>query len=385
MFLNQSRLPHVLRPALYSCPQQYQLEVEHLFQPVWHVVGSLKDLEHDGDFLTLELLGQPILVRNFAGEIHTFLNVCTHRHCLLTHEKHGSSPTLACQYHGWEYTQDGRTAYIPEAQCFKPLPGGPECLRKFRTETRGALVFVSLDDNGPSLEEYLGPLTEVCDEFPATRWRQADNWQYEFPANWKIPVENTIESYHVPLVHSKTLVQFGTEEEMTHEIHDQSTVMKSPIRAPAIYHRISSWILPWLDPGYSHQYRLYHGFPHLFLIRIDAMLQVMTVFPTSSETCRMTVYVFTLRGKCENLWTRWLTYCWGKFKVWIIRKVLAEDAPLYPALHQGMKASPFRGTISTREELIFAFQDYVRRGCGLSLVEDGETEAVAAKTANNSQ
>lgn len=384
MFVNQSSLPHVLRPELYACPQQYQLEIEHLFQPAWHVVGSLKDLAHDGDFLTLDLLGQPILVRNFAGEIHTFLNVCTHRHCLLTNDKRGSSSTLACQYHGWEYGKDGRTGYIPDAKSFKPLPGGPECLRKFRTETRGPLIFVSLDDDSPSLAEFLGPLTAVCDEFPATRWRQADRWEYDFQANWKIPVENTIESYHVPLIHPKTLVKFGTEEEITHEIHDHSTVMKSPISAPAIYYRIANWLLPWLQPGCSFQYRLHHGFPHLFLIRIDAMMQVMTVFPTSPETCRMTVHVFTLRGARETLWSRWLTYWWGRFKVWIIRKVLAEDAPLYPALHQGMKASPFRGTISTREELIFAFQEYVCRGCGIS-IEEGESQTVAGKTANNAQ
>ena len=363
MFVNKTRLPHVLSPGLYSCPQQYQCELSRLFEPAWHAVGSVNDLAHDGDFLTLELLGRPLLVRNFGGEICAFLNACTHRHCLLTHETRGTSPTLVCQYHGWEYLKDGRTGHIPDAQSFKPLPGGPECLRKFRTETRGPLVFVSLNDDAPNLTDHLGRLLNVCDEFPAARWRQSDHWQYDFAANWKIPVENTIESYHVPTVHPKTLVQFGTEEEITHEIYDRATVMKSPIAAPEAYHRLANWLLPLLEPGCSHQYRLYHGFPHLFLIRIDALLQVMTVFPTSPETCRMTVHVFILRAAQENSRSRLMTWGWGRFKTWIIRKVLSEDAPLYPDLHQGMKASPFRGTISTREELVFAFQDYVRKGC----------------------
>jgi choline monooxygenase len=52
----------------------------------------------------------------------------------------------------------------------------------------------------------------------------------------------------------------------------------------------------------------------------------------------------------------------------VIRTVLAEDARLYPDMHEGMKHSPFHGTISTREELVHAFQDYVRRKCRLSHV-----------------
>ena len=366
MFVNKTRLPHLLSPGLYSSPEQYEREISCLFEPTWHAVASVQDVANDGDFLTIDLLGRPLIVRNFGGEICAFLNVCTHRHCLLTHELRGTSPNLVCQYHGWVYTKDGRTSHIPDAQSFKPLPGGPERLRKFRAETRGPLVFVSLADNGPSLDDYLGPLRSACDEFPATRWQQSDSWDYEFKANWKIPVENTIESYHVPIIHPKTLVRFGTEEQMTHEIYDRGTVMKSPIAAPAFYHRLSNWLLPLLEPGCSHLYRLHHVFPNLFLIRIDAMLQVMSVIPTSAETCRLTVHVFTLRAAREGWRSKLMTSGWGRFKTWIIKKVLNEDAPLYPDLHAGMKSSPFQGTISTREELVFAFQDYVQKNCEMS-------------------
>lgn len=363
MFVNKTRLPHVLSPGLYSSPEQYQREFASLFAPSWHAVASVYDLASDGDFLTLDLLGQPLLLRNFGGEICAFLNVCTHRHCMLTHERRGTSRNFECQYHGWVYQKDGRTSHIPDAQSFKPIPGGPERLQKFRTETRGPLVFVTLDDNAPPLDDFLGPLRGPCDEFPAARWRQSDAWEYEFSANWKIPVENTVESYHVSKIHPKTLVSFGTEEEITHEIYDRGTVMKSPIAAPAFYHRLCDWLLPLLEPNCSNLYRLHHIFPNLFLIRIDAMLQVMSVFPTSAETCRMTVHVFILRSVREGLQSKLMTFGWGRFKTWIIRKVLSEDAPLYPDLHAGMKASRFQGTISTREELVFAFQDYVRKHC----------------------
>ncbi len=79
MFVNSERLPHVLPPKLYSCPEQHELELTRLFAPGWHLVGSLSDAAQDGDFFTREVLGTPLIVRNFHGQMLTFLNVCPHR------------------------------------------------------------------------------------------------------------------------------------------------------------------------------------------------------------------------------------------------------------------------------------------------------------------
>ena len=64
MFIHRVRLPHVLRPRLYSCPQHYALEQSRLFAPIWHLVGSLADVAKNGDFITRDLLGTPIIVRS---------------------------------------------------------------------------------------------------------------------------------------------------------------------------------------------------------------------------------------------------------------------------------------------------------------------------------
>lgn len=365
MYIHQSRLPHVLKPNLYVCPDHYQKELDLIFRSSWQVVASLSDLPRNGDFVTRELLGTPIIIRNFGGTIRTFLNVCPHRHCLLSHEKSGHSKELTCQYHGWEFNADGRTGKIPFAHIFRPMPGGPECLRTFRTEVRGPMIFVTLSDDAPALSDVPGPLIPVCDEFPAERWHQASTWSYDFNANWKVVVENTVEAYHVPTIHPKTLIRFGAEAEVEHVITPHGTIMRSPIVQPAIYQRVADRLLALLEPGCTHQYRLHHTFPNIFLMRIDAMLQVMTVFPTSPETCHMAVHVFTLKAVKESLRSRLMTKLWGKAKVAVIKQVLAEDARLYPDLQRGMKHSPFHGTISTLEELVWAFQDYVHRQCEL--------------------
>ena len=57
----------------------------------WHPLAVKSDLAKPGDFLTLDLLETPILIRNFDGELRAFLNVCPHRHSRLTNKSKGNT------------------------------------------------------------------------------------------------------------------------------------------------------------------------------------------------------------------------------------------------------------------------------------------------------
>ncbi len=75
MFVHQSQLAYQLVPADYSAPAQHRRELERLMLPAWHLVGSRSDLPGDGQFISRELLGQPVVVHNFQGQLKAFLNV----------------------------------------------------------------------------------------------------------------------------------------------------------------------------------------------------------------------------------------------------------------------------------------------------------------------
>tara|TARA_A100000171_G_C2075138_1_gene116743 strand:- start:387 stop:788 length:402 start_codon:yes stop_codon:yes gene_type:complete len=121
---------------------------------------------------------------------------------------------------------------------------------------------------------------------------------------------------------------------------------------------------------------MYHLFPHLFLMRADAMLQAMVLMPTSPITCRATVSVFVLRREQETAWSKWLTRFWGRIKTSAVKKILAEDASLYPGIQMGMEHSPFKGCVSAREELVHALQNHVAEKCGLQLESSYEAVTV---------
>ncbi len=171
---------------------------------MWWV--SLRDVARSGDFLTLDLFGTPVTKCAISmGNYEPCRTCATHRHCLLTHEACGHSPRMVCQYHGWEYDYDGRTGKIPSPKNFTPFDRERDRLPIYRVDTCGQLVFVSLAPQGPSLREHLGDMYETS--------RRA-LWQClagklalapQYAAIWKIPVEITLEAYHVPFGPSANL------------------------------------------------------------------------------------------------------------------------------------------------------------------------------------
>ena len=102
MFVHKEQLEYVLRPEDYTSPDVLRAEVERLFLPAWHPVALVTDLAGEGDFLTLDVVGRPLLIRRNEGRLRAYLNVCSHRHCRLTDATRGTASRIVCQYHGWE-------------------------------------------------------------------------------------------------------------------------------------------------------------------------------------------------------------------------------------------------------------------------------------------
>jgi len=375
MFTNQTHLQHLLRPDQYTSEEQYRAELRHLFQPAWHPLATVSELARPGDFLTFDLLETPILLRNFDGTIRAFLNICPHRHSKLTDKPSGNTERLRCQYHGWEYNADGHTGKIPDAKAFRPWDRENSCLRPFRVETCGDLVFVNLSDNGVSLREWLDPVWEPWQCYGGA-YRHAATWELDFPCNWKIVLENSLESYHIPQVHPKTFKEFSEEENSWHELTETFTSYKThPLNDLAT--RMSNWLVRRLGHPVTNEYwhRVRH--PHTTSASLDVIRMMQCVFPTGPTTCRYRSMLFTLRGHRRG------PIAWGIYRLlrsissMIAHQIVAEDATIYGGVQQGIAASPHRGVIGTREERIYYFQEYVNRECGgpreLPVLSNGES------------
>ena len=278
MFIHQSQLRHILTPAQYRDERQHQIELERLFTPAWHVVATTARARRHGDFVTLDLLGQPLLVRNTDGEVHAYLNSCAHRHAMLTSKPSGCDPRFRCQYHGWEYDKEGRTGKIPDARCFRPFDRENAHLRRYRTQTCGQLVFVSLEDHGPSLPEFLGPYYEPTRTGFAEPFRFIWGYVADYACNWKVPIENSLESYHIPCLHPNTFGDFPPEEACEHDLEEDYTTFRTP--EPDQYStRMQRWFVRRLGRQPKSIYTQHHTHPHITYSRLD-------VFNLCKSSCR---------------------------------------------------------------------------------------------------
>jgi phenylpropionate dioxygenase-like ring-hydroxylating dioxygenase large terminal subunit len=378
MFVHQSQLEHLLSPREYHELHSYQREMEKLFLPGWHFVGTIGELPRSGDFKTIDLLGQPLLVRNHEGKLHAYLNVCAHRHCRLQSVPQGHDPQFRCQYHGWEYQCDGHSAKIPDARCFRPWDRENAQLHKFRTAQWGEMTFVSLSDNGMSIEEYLGPMYDQGDHWLGRPFQFCEMWEWDYKANWKIVVENTLESYHISCLHQKTLGRPPAEEDCEHLLEDRYTTFHVPETFGWVS-RIQNVFVRSLGGKVTNIYTHHLAHPHLWFISMDVMRLVQMVVPTSPNTCRHRVWLYTLEGTRRNPWA-WMV---RHLLRWLVKRtakqILLEDAPIFPQVQQGLEASRARGVIGTREERIFMLQRFVRESCLTSPPRSvrGETNAPA--------
>jgi choline monooxygenase len=365
MFVHQNRLETLLKPDHYRSEAQYRREIERLFVPAWHLVGTSAELPRDGDFLTLDLLGEPALVRNIGGEYHAFQNVCTHRHSLLTHQERGNSPRLRCQYHGWEYKPDGFTARIPDAHCFRPFDRENSRLRKFRLERCGDLLFVSLAEDGPSLREHLEPYYDlVAGRFTSPAWRPDLGWGFDSACNWKFPIENTLESYHIPCLHPNSFGGiYPSEERQEHTLDDRYTTLTYDSGEDP---RLRFWqrmITRRLGGESTNIYIHCHIHPNLVFVLTDLYCYAGSYLPTSPGSTRLRLRSYRFHGPRRGPVPALLSQFAGRIGRWTMLRVMSEDIAIFEDQQKGMAASRHPGCIGTREERIFIFQQYILREC----------------------
>jgi choline monooxygenase len=369
MFIHKEQLEYVLRPDDYRSPDVARRELEQLFLPAWHPVALASALPREGDFLTLELLGRPLQLRRSDGCFRAYLNVCSHRHCLLTEAARGSAPKIVCQYHGWEYAADGRVAKVPDGGCFRPFDRENARLQTFAVDSCGELLFVRLSAEGPPLREYLGEWHDrVARSFAAP---YACNWQYaaDFACNWKIPVENTVETYHLPYVHPQTLGGFGLipEEAQKHYLENRSTTLVFDLGRDTPLMRQQRRVAGWLGGGTdTSEYVHHHIFPNLVFTFTDLFMYAQVYLPAGPETSTTRAWMFSLDGTRRNPFARLIARLAARHGVRSNTAIQREDASVFAAQQQGLRATPFRGCIGTREERIWCFQRYVKDAVGAS-------------------
>jgi len=220
---DQPQLSSSLHAICYTDEKYLEVERHAIFQKTWQWACHKEKLRETGDYYVKNIVGYSILLlRNNAGELRAFYNVCQHRaHELLKGE--GKTQMIVCPYHAWCYDLDGELRSARHTEHLEEFNQGEICLNQVQVEEFCGFIYVNLDPNATALVEQSGDLTKEIGKFAPdiNDLTFAHRLTFDIKSNWKNVIDNFLECYHCPTAHKDfcSLLQFDTYKVTTHGIY----------------------------------------------------------------------------------------------------------------------------------------------------------------------
>jgi phenylpropionate dioxygenase-like ring-hydroxylating dioxygenase large terminal subunit len=200
--------------SVYTSQEFLAQELEHIFSREWFCAGRASSLSKPGDYMTLELAGQPVMViRDHDGTLRAQSNVCLHRmSTLLTGS--GNTKAIVCPYHAWSYNLDGSLRGAPAMTLNEDFCKNSYKLPQVRCEEWLGWIMVSLNPDAPPVSESLAEVQELIGQYGMEDYTETFQETHVWDTNWKVLAENFMESYHLPVCHAGTIGGLSKLDEM---------------------------------------------------------------------------------------------------------------------------------------------------------------------------
>jgi phenylpropionate dioxygenase-like ring-hydroxylating dioxygenase large terminal subunit len=365
----------LLAPSAFGDPQFAAHEDAHVFAHSWQLVGLTSDLPAPGDYMPIRAAGkQWLLRRGEDGVVRAHANVCLHRGARVCTAR-GRGP-MRCGYHGWTYDDQGALTGIPYRKDFAGEDGLDALrLRQARIEAWGPALFLQPDASGPTLRDELGSLFAQLDPLFGAMDAPLDYGAIDIDANWKIVMENALETYHVRFIHGESIHPLGFE--VTHTEFERA-------------HSVSHYSAP---PSPRKLRALAFAYPER-PIQLDGYLHA-NIFPNSTvATAYGNFFVLTRTepldvGKTRLHWYMLSTRCGARSQGAIdaaqlmedsnrqfLRTTFQEDAAICAGTHEGCLEAESHGYLGAQERRVAAFEREIDRCMHVSENARGKGETL---------
>ena len=191
----------------YTDPELFAFEQEQIFRRDWIPVCAERSLSDAGDRFALDLAGEPIVVvRGRDAKLRALSNVCRHRGTPLADHGFGQAARLVCPYHAWSYDDTGALVGVPHQGAVQ-VARCDHGLAEFAIDVWRGIVFVHLGTVEEPLARRLDGIERHLDGFNTSLFDAVlkTSSPQVWDANWKIVMENGLESYHLFQLHRTTL------------------------------------------------------------------------------------------------------------------------------------------------------------------------------------
>lgn len=369
--------------AVYTSEAFYRWETEHVLRAEWQCVAHGSQLAGVGDFITLDLLGEPlIIVRDKDRGVRALSRTCPHRGMDIMPPGFGHGPAepregapgagqtrlFLCPYHSWTFELDGRLKACPEMHEATGFQRAEWGLREFRAEVWHGFIFVNLDgQNARTPAEQWAAFGEHLEKWASQDLVVVDARTWECPFNWKVIVENFMESYHHVGAHVTTLQPMmpardtWAEEERQHYIRchlpygaKERTAISSTEAAGGA--REIFPLIPGLDERSRFEWGLTLGFPNWLLAYVPDCLIWYRVQPEGPHRHTLLTTLLVPRAVTQ------LPDYAGRLTAGTAASVgfHLEDMEMCVGVQRGYYSSGYqRGRLSHLEMPIWLFQRYL--------------------------
>lgn len=191
---------------VYTSPEFEEYEKDRIFMRDWLCVGRVEELPHRGDYMTMHIMGEPVVVvRDEEGKLNAFSNVCRHRGVAVA-QGAGNAKEFRCPYHGWAYDLKGGLKAAPYMR--DTMAGLGKCrLPLLKSDVYRGWLFLTFSADPPPLAEVLADFDREFDLFRPENCLLADKTVIDLDCNWKFVIEHLMDVYHLGAMHSERIAE----------------------------------------------------------------------------------------------------------------------------------------------------------------------------------
>ena len=354
---------HTLPAPDYYTPETYAREQEQLWYRQWVYAGRAELVASPGDFLTVDIAGQSILVtRNDEGGLKAFYNVCSHRGAQLCDDTRGTTKAVfQCPYHAWCYDLNGALVATPrvgEDEVDRPTLG----LKPVHIETWQGFMFVNLDRGAVT------PLREALDghydsplRFEKHEMDQlvtVHRTESVVGANWKIIIENYNECLHCPIVHPELVQVVPTYKKGETGDRSRADGGVALITGGTSYSddpRARRAVLPGMNEEMAHSIYGSQVFPNMFIDIAGSNVVATRLVPEGpTQTRVLTEYLFLPEDIAEPDFDHQpvVDFC---------ELVAGQDYAVSERVQRGITSRGFaHGVYPLKDDYVHQFNEYYR-------------------------
>ena len=279
-----------LHRQAYFSEKWFDDEQDRVFSNNWSFAGVLGDVPNNGDYICANVGRNPLFViRDLEGTLRAFHNVCRHRGTVMLRGKGNVSKNIQCGYHCWSYELTGKLHSVPQQpKQFGTLDKSALSLHPAAIRVFKGMIFVHPNpDEAQDFEQWLGQFEQHLGPYDLSQLEELYTVRHPMKANWKLFIENHIESYHLWYAHKNSILGLDHDKQVNYYYNGHWSFFQPTIEPGKMAEfekyipaRIIAPNEEWFGSG---DHMLY---PNLGLVsgaKFFATLKAVPLTPTTSE------------------------------------------------------------------------------------------------------